>query len=191
MAYNPNIPQPGDLISISQGDILANFQAIKTLIDINHEDFASANAGKHKFLTMTVQAPAPVFAVGEIGVFSFLSAVTGVNELNITNSAGTTTPFSASLQNPSGWSYLPSGVLLKWGNSGTIAGANAIVFPVAANIPVFNNIFQVIISTKVAGAGDSFVILNSFTTLQMNVFSTQRTANVGAVSGFTWLAIGN
>ena len=34
MAYNKSIPQPGDKPSDSQAALLANFQAIKTLIAI-------------------------------------------------------------------------------------------------------------------------------------------------------------
>ncbi len=99
MAYNANIPLATDQLSQSQIDINANFQALKTLIDVNHVDFASADQGKHAKVTFPAQSPAPTFILGEIGLYSFLSPITGVNELYINNSINATnTPFSASAQ---------------------------------------------------------------------------------------------
>ena len=70
MAYNPNIPQATDTLNSSQGDLLANFMAIQTLIDVNHYDFASANQGKHMFVTMPVQTQSPGTALGEMALFT-------------------------------------------------------------------------------------------------------------------------
>ncbi len=47
MSYQNNIPQPTDALSQSQSDILNNFAAIQTLIDVDHVDFANINQGKH------------------------------------------------------------------------------------------------------------------------------------------------
>ncbi len=61
MAYNQNIPQPADQLKNSQAELLENFAQIKTLIDINHETFGSANEGKHRFINLTNQT-----AVGDV-----------------------------------------------------------------------------------------------------------------------------
>lgn len=198
-AYQANIPQPTDALSQSQSDLLNNFAAIKTLIDIDHEDFASPNQGQHFRVTLPVQTVTPTFAVGSVGLYNKLSAVTSVNELFIVNSAGTTTPLTASQQaaHANGWTYLPSGVLMKWG-SGISAnpGVYTYVFPAAPGIPAFANIFSIIVTTAYSNAGDGngFVRLNTFTApwTQFTVYSSHRTTT-GPFSpvGFQYLAIGN
>ena len=39
MAYNQNIPQPADQLKNSQPQLLANFQEINTILDVNHVGF--------------------------------------------------------------------------------------------------------------------------------------------------------
>lgn len=193
MPYNQNIPQSTDALNQSQPQLLANFQAIDTLINVNHVDFddPSGDQGKHKWVSFPIQASNPATGAAEVALFSRTSAITGANELCYRpSSSGTISEFTSSGQAASGWTRLPSGILLKWGNFATIPGAQTNSFPVAANIPVFSSIFQVIISTKIAGASDTYVLLNSFTTADMTVTSTARTTTANAVSGYTYLAIG-
>lgn len=135
MAYNNNIPQPGDQLSVSQADILNNFAAISTLVNVNHVDFNGADQGKHKWVTFPVQVAAPVINAGELGLYSILSALTATNQLNFINAAGVSTPFTA---RGTGWFYLPCGLLVKYGSfTSAGAGSAAYVFPVAATNPVF------------------------------------------------------
>ncbi len=53
MAYNPNIPQPNNLLSTSQGDILNNFGAANTVYGVDHYAFddTTPNATFHKKVT--------------------------------------------------------------------------------------------------------------------------------------------
>lgn len=193
MPYNENIPQSTDTLNQSQPQLLANFQAIDTMLNVNHVDFdsPSGDQGKHKWVSFPIQASAPATLATELALFSQLSTITGANELAVRlPSNGAIAEFTSKEAANSGWTRLPSGILLKWGNNATIPGAQTLSFPVAANIPVFTSIFQVIISTKVAGASDTYVLLNSFTTTGMTVTSTARTTTSNAVSGFTYLAIG-
>ncbi len=191
MAYNQNIPQPTDLISQSQSALLANFQAIQTLLAVNHGIFGAIDEGKHKWVTFPNQGSAPATGAGEVALYSQNSTLTSTSELVFRReSNGTSYEFTSALASASGWARLPSGILLKWGNFATVPGSNTVSFPVAATIPVFSSIFQVLISTKGVAANDSFVLLNSFTTTDMTVYSTQRTSTTTAVSAFTYLAIG-
>ncbi len=197
MAYQNNIPQPTDALSQSQSDILNNFAAIQTLIDVNHVDFASSDQGKHKFITFPLQGAAPVINAGEIGLYNALSTKTAKDELYLINSTGGTVPLTESQQvaRSSGWAYLPSGVLLKWGSSNA-NGLSTITFPAGPTIPAFNSIFTIILTTQYPNAsdGDGFVRLNDFLApwTTFTVFGSQRTkvASIGAV-GFQFLAIGN
>lgn len=130
MAYQPNVPQSTDLLSDSQSDIQGNFQAIQTLIDVNHYDFGTADEGKHFAVSMPPQAssPAIAFAAGEVGLYSYINATTSQTELyiNKTNQATVTqipatasslSITSAPAQGTAGWSYLPSGIYITWGST--------------------------------------------------------------------------
>lgn len=203
MAYITNIPGPNDLFSQSQPQILGNFTAIKTLIDVNHVDFDDAtDQGKHKFISMPVQSPAPTFSAGEVGLYSFLSPITSKNELyiNKTNQVTVTQiPATASIlsvtsapaNDSNGWSYLPSGILIKWGHSNA-NGLTATVFPVGANIPVFNQVFSIQVTTAYGNSadGDGFCRLQAFNTTQFSVYGSARTTVSNKSVNFQYLAIG-
>jgi hypothetical protein len=155
------IPKPTDTLSQSQENILNNFTAIQGLIDVNHVDFSDGiNYGKHNVAEFPVQAVAPTFAAGEVGLYNLLPVspypLTGVDEMFINKQNSATAvkiPMTASILSTnsgpvagsSGWTYLPSGILLKWGTvSGVLVNSDGTVtLPTATSIPVFNNIFTV------------------------------------------------
>jgi len=72
MAYEPDIPQPKDQLSISQADLLGNFQGLNTQFSVNHValDDTSGDAGKHKFVTFVQQANVPETKADEYIIFS-------------------------------------------------------------------------------------------------------------------------
>lgn len=206
MAFLPNIPQPTDQLSISQGNILNNFTILGAIAGNTNASSASINnTSGFNWLYLPPQGATPpagaAFTAGNIGLYSATNSVTSINELYINKTNQVTVvqvPATASVlsttsapgNNSSGWSYLPSGVILKWGKFATVPGSNTVSFPVAATIPVFTECFQVIISTTGIAAADVFVTLNSFTATTMTVYSTNRTSTSTAVSSFTYLAIG-
>lgn len=147
MAYQANIPQSTDLLSQSQSDILGNFQAIQTLIDVNHVDFASGDQGKHKWCSFPVQGGNPGTLATEVAVFSRVSTLTTNNELCIQHqSNGSVIEMTSALQNATGWSYLPSGILIKWGAVVAIgSGSQTFSYPTGATIPVFNHSYIVML----------------------------------------------
>jgi hypothetical protein len=205
MAYNQNIPQATDALAQSQQDILNNFLANYNAFNVNHVTFnAGADMGKHKWITLPVQNPSPpiAFAAGELAMYSFLSPVTSQNEIYINKTNEVTvvqTPSTASIlsvasapgNNVSGWTYLPSGILMKWG-SATANGDTAIVFPVAATIPVFTDVMSMQITTFFNTAIDTntFVRLSAFTNVGFNCYGSSRTNAAAAPASFQYLAIG-
>lgn len=194
--YNPNIPQPTDTGATMQPAVLLNFGAIMDLIDVDHVDFASINAGKHNKITFPVQSEAPTFTAGELGLFSELSGTTDVNELYVYNAAGVANPITASILStnaaPSGqpgWCYLPCGILMKWGMS-SATGTTVVPFPVAANIPVFTGISSLLVTTVAAAGADQFAYRVSYTPTQMTVYGSARTTVSTATVSFEYIAIG-
>ncbi len=191
MAYQNNIPQATDLLSQSQSDILDNFAAIQTLIDVDHVDFANADEGKHKKVTFPVQSPAPSFGVGEIGLYNFLDPITGLNELYISNSAGTDYPITAA-ETPtvtSGWTYLPSGLLMVWGDDTIIAGGViSILYSSVGGFPGFVSAASYPLLTRINNAATTaaFVVVG---TSSLTGF-TARSSDASNSVTFSWMTIG-
>ena len=81
--YQPNIPNANDDLSVSQGDLLDNAEALNTLFGINHVAFApvSANAGKHNLASLVEQASDPESLAEEYLLYSKADAVSGDTEL--------------------------------------------------------------------------------------------------------------
>lgn len=202
--YQSNIPQPTDILAQSQSDLQQNFLAIDAFVNVNHAPFNTADQGKHIYVEFPVQVSSPpaVFPAGEVALYAFLNPITSQNELyvNKTNqvtltqisaTASVLSVTSAPANNSAGWTYLPSGVLLKWGNASANGNTN-ILFPVAADVPVFNQVFSMQITTYDPGAGDSntFTRLGTFTNLGFNAYGSARTATGAAAVNFQYLAIG-
>ena len=191
MPYNPLVPLSNQLINATQNDIQTNFAEIETFVNVNHEDFASPNAGKHKFITFPGQASAPVFALGEVGMVNRVSAFTAANELFITKSSGATFPVTASLPATTGWCYLPSGLLMKWGTL-SVNGYDVFNFPTGATIPVFTAVYTCQVTTSFTSTGDAdvYVRLSEVTTTQIKVYGSARTTTGAATASFNYLVIG-
>lgn len=196
MPYDNAIPQAADIISASQAQLLDNFIALQQLFEVNHVNFNQGGQGKHKWLTMPVQAPDPATAAGEMAMFTRTSAYTAAPELCVKReNNGTVTEITSSLGASPGWGFTSSGLLLKWGllttGAGDFPGGTVFNFPVAATIPVFGTVLTAYISVTNAVAGaDIAATLRAVTTTQITVLGTQRTANVGAAVNFYYLVVG-
>lgn len=197
MAYSNAIPQPTDRLKDSQQDILDNFAALKTLIDVNHETFGAADEGKHKFVTMPEQGSAPTTAANELALFTEQSSLTNVAEMVFRReSNGSSIEFTSSLQATSGWTRLPSGILIKWGDfTATRNALGTVTFNVAATIPVFTAVYMVTGTQKFA-AGPSLGDLNTapvygnFTTTTFQVYPRSNGLPNSGLVDCTFLAIG-
>jgi len=209
MAYQANIPQPNNLLSQSQDDILNNFQAIQTLIGINHVNFNAADQGKHKWVTYPQQAATPPagsgFLATELGAYNAVYTLTNQNELyiNKTNqatvvqvpsTASVLSANSAPAQNTQGWTLLPSGILLRWGNFSGFTGLNTVTMTSsAAGGPVPTQILSVQLTAYDPSAGDvNFAVrlANIISNSQFNVYISSRTNTGAGTGGFQWLVIG-
>jgi len=191
MAYKSTIPAPTDKLRDSQNDLLNNFAAIKAAFDINHYTFDLADQGKHTHISFPEQAADPGAVVTECQLYAKQSALSTAPELFVQRGDGTVYEFSSATRNATGWTRLPSGILLKWGNtSGT--GANTVTFPVAATVPAFTAIYSVQLTPFAAGATDSDIAVRlvALTTTTFDVYCTARSTSADKLAGFHYLAIG-
>lgn len=201
MAYNPNIPQPSNQLSQSQSDMLQNFTALQTLIDVNHVDFSDGDdQGKHKWVTFPLQESAPSFNAGEVGLYNLNFATTSTNELFLNSQNGTNIPTTASTlstnaapaQNSGGWTYLPSGLILKFGSFTGNSGLSTVTLS-GATIPVYTQILSVIVCAySTATTDQNFAVRLGpiLSNTQFQVYISARTTTGSATGGFQFLAIG-
>ena len=143
MPWNVNVPAANLTISSTTAPIQGNVQAIQTWTAVDHIviDGAGGNEGKHAKVSFIDQlAVTPVFTpsivpsgLGTLGLYAKNYTVNGTTTTQLfahivrkdANFTSAQIPFTASLlsriQSPSstslGWTYLPSGILLKWGTS--------------------------------------------------------------------------
>lgn len=201
LVYFNNIPQPNDQLSNSQPDLLTNFASIQSLVDVNHYDFSSSNYGKHMWVSLPSQSNVPptgsAFAATEVGLYNSLNPVTNQQELYINKTlAGPITvniPATASILSTNatpasgtqGWTYLPSGILMKWGTIPLSTGTPVtITFPVAATIPAFIQVMYANVTYLNTTASLYTIQLYNYSGLNIQYISN-------APSGFvTYFAIG-
>lgn len=183
MAFNPNIPQPTDQMSQSQADILDNFQFLNTI-------------ASGVFLAPP-QLAAPVVPAGNNSLYTLNYADTGNDELWITNYNGVQTPLTANQNTVNGWTFLPSGLLMAWGQF-SATGAAVFAYAGITNFPGFNNagvpLNVQLTCVKTAALATSLVFLDSFsgnnTYLQLGIW-VGNSAGGPAVSDVQFVVIGN
>lgn len=208
MPFLPNIPQSNDQLSTSQGDILNNFIILGAIAGNANNSSASINASSgFNWLYLPPNGATPpagsTFAAGNIGLYSAANAVSTQNEFYINKRNQATVvqvPATASILSvnsapvvfSSGWTYLPSGLILKWAGNVNANGQTNIVFPVGANIPAFTTCITVIPVVADGGAGDvnRAIRLTGAGPASFDVYASSRTAVGAAAVTFTYFAIG-
>ena len=193
MPYNQNIPQAADLISTSQDDILQNFTAIYNSFAAatDHPDLNSADAGKHNKITYVRQAAAPVPAGNDLAVYNVVSGAN--SQLWFNRAGGTAVPFTEKVftVNTSGYTYLPSGLLLKFGR-GLTAGAAATLAVNMNGIGANYNAVPFILITPEQSAINQYrwAQLRPGWTAATFIVDTGNFAGAATVAYFQWMAIG-
>lgn len=189
--WNGNIPQPTDQLNNSQPQLLQNFQAIETLISVNHFDFGTANQGKHTQVTLPENVAPINTAIDQANIYSQLSTLTNTTELFWQReNNGERIEWTASSATLPGWMRLPSGMLIKWGRSNSTGTGFAVVFPVAATIPVFTTALFVMVTTDSNGSVACSSVPGSLTPLQFVVNTYSVSTGLATASGVFWLVIG-
>lgn len=205
-SYNPNIPQPNDILADSQGDLLQNFQSLDTYFGINHVQFSvTPNTGKHTYVEM-INKTDPVGAALQGTFFTKNSGTSsdvyykpdaGANVYQITavkdanfSTFGNQVAYGSppvGFTQEGGWTFLPGNVLLQWGYYGNspanLGSSGTIAFPVAfTGVP-----FSVQVSLYRNSGNQSITI--SSATPPTNANFSFLTSSSGSEAVF-WYAIG-
>lgn len=203
--FNPNIPQASDVIAISQSDLLNNFGAINTFLNVNHVPFNGANQGKHNIVTFPLVTPTPpptpTFLDTEIGLFNQNAAPTSRPDIWMQrDSGGTAFPITGYGQNgtfAAAWTYLPSGIKMIWGQTSIASGMTVTIvynnnFAGVTTFPGFSSTFpQTIQLTPIDNGNPSADVslkIGSGTN-ETQLVVLQRGSFTGTIS-FKWLTMG-
>lgn len=173
--YQPNIPLATDQISESQMDIQGNFQVLSPLVN--------------GIISFPAQGSIPLFPLGTIGLYA--KALTGVNELFLVKSDGSSFPLTASsVSGNAGWTYLPSGMKMVWNQATILAGnATQIVSFVIIGFPGFTTTALSIQLTRLHNTtSTNFIQVDSYTTTQF--VARRSTSTTTSNDDFFWIAIG-
>lgn len=192
MPYVSTIPQSTDIPSTSQSQLFGNFQAISTLVNVNHVDFDLPDQGKHKWVSFPLQGSAPATNTTEVALFSQTSANTGNVELYMRKqNSGTLTSFTeqAAITSSSGWTYLPSGILMKWG---TLNATGAVTINANTFGPAYTTVYTVQLTNQTTtSSSDTYVMGGVITGTNFDVYVGSRTVpGTPATANFNWFTIG-
>jgi len=191
MPYISTIPQPTDRIKDSQPQILANFTAIPTLIEVNHVGFiGGANDGKHTKVDFTANTTHPLVAANQLLLYN------NGNELYVKKAGALATPgipFTKGINATQGYTYLPSGALIQWGAT-SVTGDDTIT--IASN-PKFTAIYHVQVTSQSNDLlnNNRTVVLRTWTlnagvSFSLNVTGVQRLSNTPTTVTCYWMVIG-
>ena len=155
MALNV-VPNAGQSLAVTRDPIRNNFGTINAAFLVDHVEYNLADQGKHKQVTFP-NNPAPAAPIAnEIKLYNATNG--GIPQLFVQRVAAPAIniPFTQANAAGQGYTYLPSGMLLKWGSVlQPLAGNNApIVFPGPAFTAVYNG--QLTSQT----AGTAFTVFN-------------------------------
>lgn len=186
MAYTSAVPQANQLISQTQSLIYDNFQAL-----------APWGNGYGEFI---VQGATPTFTAGNDGMYTKSYVTTGINELFVhkQSAAGVAEiPYTASIlsqstpaANTAGWTYLPSGIIMRWES---FTGNGLTTVTLAGGYASFAAIFTVIVSPYSSTVtDDDFAVrlVSIDSTTQFKVFFSSRSGTGAAAGGAKALIIG-
>lgn len=176
MALNP-VPQSGQTLGQTRVPIFGNFTTINAAFLVDHVEYNTTGQGKHNKVTFPAQSPAPTFLSGEEGLYNLLNGTTSKNELYVhkQTSAGTADiPFTASVlsnsiptNNSNGWTYLPSGILVKWMINLPVPNVGSNPVNLVAIGPTFTNVYWVGISTAGSNPSRTYSLVSIPSTTQI------------------------
>jgi len=187
--YNRDIPDAPNNPSVDQPDMKTNTNSIDSLINEDHYSFGVNNGGFHKQVRMPVLGAIPAGLIGGSGTIytktinngagnqaqEFYTNGASGNEYQLTRADNTNFPTFAAAQN--GWTFLPGGLILQYGNAVTTGLNTDVVFPYEMTIAYS-------LTTTLA-----FNVPTSFSSLSGAgfTFSANPTANGRR---FNWMVIG-
>ena len=193
MTFNPLIPQPGDLISVSQGELLINFGQLNAQYGADHDGFNTGSAngsGMHDQVTFLANQAAPSLTRNSVAGVSgiYCNLVGGVSCLFFQNSTQNIQLTGTTTASDNGSTVLPGGIIMKWGNFGFNGGSGSAGVSFGTAFPNHFYSCSLLPSTGTPSAGVGSVSFSG--TGSLSGFTAFRSNTSGVVTYF-YIAIGN
>lgn len=183
------LPNSGQSLGVTRAPINTNFSLIQSVFAENHVGFNNVGAGKHKFVVMPQQGSAPTTIAGEAALYT-KAGTTGTALFMIRDAnAGTEVQLTSSsvgnVQSAnSGWTWLPGGLFMQWGQNAVVGGSNVIGFPVPFD--TLTPPYSVVITPVRNSINVDIVYLDSSTNADFTAFNTSG----AGITMINWIAIG-
>jgi hypothetical protein len=188
MTFNPNIPQPNDLISQSQAQIQTNFAQADIAFGIDHTAFSTlANQGQHKQVTLI----APIANPNQAGNISSVYTKTSGSGVELFYQHGTANNGVSQLTGggvtAAAWVYGNGATIFSSFNVSSISWA-AGGYTINFTRNFINTAYAVIVTLDIDGqAGNATGILITSRTVNQCVFTGRNQA--GGVPQFPFSAV--
>jgi len=215
--YNRDIPDAPNNPSNDQPPMKVNTNSIDNLINEDHYAFNDNNGGLHKRVRLIDLLAIPgALAAGMGTLYTKLATSSGVstesnifftpdnsgNEYQLTrpitgnfasfSALGAFGTVTAGYTRTAGWTFLPGGMLMQYGNVTRAAGISpstiAVTFPLAFSTS--NIVVSITAISKIGGTGSTDTASLQSGTLSSTGFTCNFTSSTSAYVGFTWTAIG-
>lgn len=197
MPYNNNIPQPNDSPMDSQVQLLQNFQEISEFASRDHVALGNPDSGLHRRTTY-INVASPVGTNNSVTVWSeqeggnqqlFYRREQSAESVNLT---GGFFRSSGQTNNPSGYSRMPSGVIVKWGVAETDGSGQFVVDTAIAGSPSFSEGNFLVQLTVENDAEDSIVAYLRERNGEQFTINTRLPSDASAPNiRVMWMAMGN
>jgi hypothetical protein len=131
MAWNPNIPLPGEAKSVSQGQILDNFTYLNDLV-----------LGVNNFIKLPVQGAAPATTATQMALYT--KTVGAAPAMFLRNhTSGTEVNFTTAEKAQAGYCVLPCGIKMYWNYITINNGATNHNYATTGGFPAFAAVYTV------------------------------------------------
>jgi hypothetical protein len=130
MTFTPGIPNTGQSLGSTQAAIRNNFANYDATMSVNHVAPNSSGAGKHTIAEFVAQGSDPVTAASEITIYG-KTVGSGTQLFVRRDNSGSVYQMTGVVPSvgSSGYTSLPGGIIIQWGNFSANPGGTATSFP--------------------------------------------------------------
>lgn len=193
------LPNAGQSLDETRDPIRDNFTYINNGFLVNHVELnTGANSGKHNAVTFPQLAADPTAisvprntVAGEVMLYAKADVnTTGGTGIFFMGPAGTNIfSITGALKATSGWTKLPSGILIQWGTAATVSGAGSAGTAIAFPIP-FTTCYNVQLTAANNGSSTILMVLKTVTAANFTVYSRSGNDSAYTSSNFYFYAVG-
>lgn len=178
--FTINMPTSGESLGSTYQKVQDNFMNYWNNFQINHVNPNDANGGKHTKVQMIEQGADPATAINEMAMYT--KDVAG-NTRTFLRQENNGDPIQLSGISPlaaaNGYTFLPGGLMIQWGQITTSAKTAVINFT-----PAFDTVFQAVVAQS---AEDRMIAVKN---LNNNNFTVQIEKNSATSNVIRFIAIG-